>query len=185
MNTKDLKYKLSPILVAEHFLGAPDRTTRFGNWYKSPFRQERTASFLVYAEADRNMYDFGSNKAYDIISFVQELFNVNFKDALSILKREFGISDEQENKQVLKYKLSRKAQEVEIRKKLSEWYNLTFQVFCDKLHLFTLLSHHCNNDLLPKLYDKQIKYEIILEDFLDVKTQDDLENLYTKYKGAK
>jgi len=182
INTKDLKHKLSPILVAEHFLGAPDRTTRFGNWYKSPFRQERTASFLV---SNKGIHDFGDSKHYDVISFVQELFNVNFKDALSILKREFGISDEQENKQVIKYKLSRKVQEAEIRKKLSEWYNLTFQVFCDKLHLFTVLSHYCNNDLLPKVYDKQIKYEIILEDFLDVKTQDDLENLYTKYKGAK
>lgn len=182
MNIKDLKYRLSPIIVAEHFLGAPNKSTKNGNWYKSPFRQERTASFLA---SNKGMHDFGDSKHYDVISFVQELYNVNLKDALSILKREFGISDEQENKRVLKYKLSRKAQEAEIRKKLSEWYNLTFQLFCDKLHLFTALSRHCNNDLLPKVYDKQIKYEIILEDFLDVKTQDDLENLYTQYKGAK
>lgn len=197
MNTRDLKYKLSPILVAEHFLGTPDRHTSSGNWYKSPFRQERTASFLV---SNKGMHDFGSSKHYDIIAFVQELLNVDFKDSLLVLKREFGISDEVENRRVLKYKLDRRAQEAELRKKLLDWYNLTFQRFCCKEHLLKVLEMdfkksfqqiNFNNpkfdwqkERLAKIYEKEIKYEIILEDYLDVRTQDDLEKLYTKYKGA-
>ena len=44
-NPKEIKELLNPTLVARYYLGNPEKTTRDKLWYKSPWRNERNASF--------------------------------------------------------------------------------------------------------------------------------------------
>lgn len=46
-NPEQIKSILTPIMVAQYYLGQPIKSNKLGMWYKSPFRNERTASFLV------------------------------------------------------------------------------------------------------------------------------------------
>jgi|GEM_PF-1199334 len=50
--------------------------------FKSPFREERTASFAVYPESN-SWFDFGSGEGGDIISFFRKLYNCSYRDALN------------------------------------------------------------------------------------------------------
>lgn len=58
-----------------HSLGhSPVKQQGNSLWYKSPFREEREASFKV--NTDRNeWYDFGAGKGGNIIALAQELYN--------------------------------------------------------------------------------------------------------------
>lgn len=50
--------------------------------FKSPFREERTASFAVYPESN-SWFDFGSGEGGDIISFFRKLYSCSYRDALN------------------------------------------------------------------------------------------------------
>ena len=50
--------------------------------FKSPFREERTASLAVYPELN-SWFDFGSGEGGDIISFFRKLYNCSFREALA------------------------------------------------------------------------------------------------------
>ena len=50
--------------------------------FKSPFREERTASLAVYPESN-SWFDFGSGEGGDIISFFRKLYNCSYRDALN------------------------------------------------------------------------------------------------------
>ena len=50
--------------------------------FKSPFREERTASFAVYPESN-SWFDFGSGEGGDIISFFRKLYNCSYREALA------------------------------------------------------------------------------------------------------
>lgn len=55
-----------------------------------PFHQEKTPSFHVYAESQR-YHCFGCQKDGDLINFVQDYYNVSFKEALNRLAKEKGL----------------------------------------------------------------------------------------------
>ena len=58
-------------------------------FYKSPFRQEKTASFCVNNE--KGFHDYGSGWHGDIISFVQELYGLTPIDAAKKLIQDFSL----------------------------------------------------------------------------------------------
>lgn len=77
MDSKELKMLVKPTEVAIRYLGTPLKE-RYGKlWYKSPFRNERTASFVVSDK--KGFHDFGDSWHGDILSFVERLFNIRLR----------------------------------------------------------------------------------------------------------
>ncbi|MHB8645199.1 MAG: CHC2 zinc finger domain-containing protein, partial [Thermomicrobiales bacterium] len=57
----------------------------------SPFRTERTPSFIVWPET-QTWRDFGSNEGGDIFGFIMKVENLDFKDALTLLAERAGVA---------------------------------------------------------------------------------------------
>lgn len=73
------KMELVDLLTALGY--TPDRIIRQDYWYKSPFRNEHTASFKV--NRDRNIYyDHGEGKGGNVIDFVEKFFRCNIQEAV-------------------------------------------------------------------------------------------------------
>lgn len=107
---QDIKQVATPRDVARYFLGMPSYERGGSLWYCSPFRNEEHPSFKV---DDVGMYDFGSNKSYDIFGFVQGLKHCSFKESVELLANLYGVADrDYESKQLVEwYKKQRKEQE--------------------------------------------------------------------------
>jgi DNA primase len=84
-----IKSKLNIVDVVREYI--PELRKQGRNWSaKSPFREEKSPSFIV--SEDLGIYkDFGGDKSGDVISFVMEMENLNFLDALKILSKKAGI----------------------------------------------------------------------------------------------
>lgn len=73
------KVELVDLLAALGF--KPDRIVRQDYWYKSPFRNEHTASFKV--NRDRNIYyDHGEGEGGNVIDFAARFFCCSIQDAV-------------------------------------------------------------------------------------------------------
>lgn len=57
---------------------------------KCPFHQEKTASVKIY-DGDKGFYCFGCGAGGDVIDFVQQYFNLNFKQALVKINQDFNL----------------------------------------------------------------------------------------------
>lgn len=182
MNIDYIKDRIKPIEVAITYLGNPIRITTTGSWYKSPFRQEKTASFLV--NNTKGFHDFGTSEHYDIISFAERLFNTDFKTAIKILCKDFGIiEDDYIEADVHKYVVAKRHEDVEIQEKLNEWYNLTFGQLCMKYKENKRLLKYIDDNTKNVIYDEDVKLEIITEIFMEM--SENKEKLYQEYKGVK
>lgn len=85
-----LKNSLFPTDVAEFYLGEPDRIQSESLVYYSPLREtERTPSFFVNDE--KGIHDFGTGIHYNIISFVANLFEINYYEASQKLIKDFEL----------------------------------------------------------------------------------------------
>jgi DNA primase len=64
-----------------------------GKTYKglSPFRTERTPSFIVWPET-QTWRDFGSNEGGDIFGFIQKVEHLDFKETLTLLAERAGVA---------------------------------------------------------------------------------------------
>lgn len=182
MDSNHVKEIVKPSDVAFRYLGKPARQNNLGLWYKSPFRNERTASFLV--NNDKGIHDFGSSKHYDIISFVQELFNIDFKLALKQICSDFGIIEEDSSSSELtKYLIQRKKEELEIKQRIDNWFNQTYSRLCNKYkelkkiaNIFerNLRNNEENTGLALSIIYKQISnLEITIEDFINANGEKD------------
>ena len=92
-NPKEIKELLNPILVAKYYLGNPEKITRNRIWYKSPWRNERTASFMVDNEI--GFHDFGEGWHGDIIDFVERYYNTDFVTTMQILTSDFNLPEDE------------------------------------------------------------------------------------------
>ena len=86
---QEIKTKLDIVDVIGEYI----TLTRAGTSYKalSPFRSERTPSFMVNPEL-QIFKDFGGDKVGDIFTFIMEIEGVNFREALQILADKAGVS---------------------------------------------------------------------------------------------
>ena len=78
----------------------PHDNWQIGKATYSPFRNEKTGSFIISQHNNRlSFYDFGdSSKKGDCFKFVELLFNVPHYKALAIIDRDFGIGIFPENR---------------------------------------------------------------------------------------
>ena len=133
-SAEQIKQLLSPSMVVMHYIGQPQKTSGKNLIYKSPFRNEKTASFWVNDQ--KGIHDFGTGIHYDIISFVQELFRIDFKIAVRKLYSDFGIINFNETSQELRsYLLEKRKEETEIKEKIDKWFYSTFNQLCEKIQL--------------------------------------------------
>ncbi len=88
----DYKEEIKNRLAIEDVVGEYLELKRAGRNFssKSPFTNEKTASFIVSPEK-RIWHDFSSGKGGDIFSFVMEIEGVDFKEALEILAKKAGV----------------------------------------------------------------------------------------------
>ena len=155
MNTAErLKQILTPSVVVQHYLGQPVKSNSLGMWYKSPFRSERTASFLV--NDIKGIHDFGTSIHYDIISFVQELFKIDFVTAINKLSYDFGIIDcEQTSNEFRIYINQKREEEMLIKRNLDKWFKDTFGKLCDRLQEWQRLIPHLKGEALVIAYKSE------------------------------
>ena len=177
---EQIKDLLTPTTVARHYLKQPDKSTRDRLWYKSPFRHERTASFMVTNEG---FHDFGDGFHGDIFDFIQRFYHTDFINAMKILIKDFGLPDDyQISKDLEKYIKQKREEEIRIQQNLDKWFYETYSNLCDKLHEWKLIREHTKG--FANAYSQQRIQEIdsVLDDFLDV-SNDDKINLWRKRKG--
>lgn len=158
------------------YLGVPIRIDKVGNWYLSPFTSEKTASFLC---SDKGIHDFSSNKHYDVISLVENLYKVPFKTAIDILAQDFNIPTD--NNKKTKEELNQIKKEIEERKKMNEKinniYNSDFEKLAKELHTNLRVIEICkrNNffETLEILYKDNVMLEIKIENILSYREKKD------------
>lgn len=173
-NSNEIKKILTPVQVIQHYLGQPHSKNSSGLWYKSPFRNERTASFLV--NNDKGIHDFGSSKHYDIISFVQEYFKVDFQTAMQVISRDFNLPEDRKmSKELKQYLQKRQEEQKEAEYIVKEWFNKTFSDICDELHVFQNMIPHLKGEALRIAYDQESKLEYLSEVFMDATDEDKIE----------
>lgn len=166
--------------VVEHYLGVPYKKTSKGLWYKSPFRQEKTASFYV---SEKGIHDFGSSEHYDIISFVAKYFNTDNYNALKILCHDFGLPllEQKEDKETIKQLKQKREQERKRKLRIDNWFNSKMQNLCDEIKetekLIKKFEKTSYFETLKALYDKQVELEIEFEIMQRTKNKEKL------YKG--
>lgn len=163
---QEVKSQLTNEQVARRYLGTPEKQTSTGLWYKSPFRQERTASFCV---SKKGIHDFGSSEHYDMIAFVEKYFNVTPNQAIDLLCQDFGltINNPYRNKQVTENLKKKREEEQEIKRKVSEWYSKEMQRVCEQLQdvksCIKVLEKTTYFEALGILYSQEVRLEIRFE----------------------
>lgn len=181
-NPEEIKQILTPTQVVQHYLGSPVHSTNLGLWYRSPFRNERTASFLVYREKGRDIHDFGSSRTYDIISFVEEYFKVDFTTATKILSRDFGLPEDRKiNKELKEYLKKRQEEQKQAEYIIKTWFNQKFNEICKELHTIQSVIPYLKGEALAIAYDKESKLEYLSEVFIDATDKEKIE-LYKEWR---
>ena len=174
----ELKEVLKPSIVVQRYLGQPVRSSRLGLWYRSPFRNERTASFLV--NDIKGIHDFGTSKHYDIIDFVSEYFKINFSTAIRVLERDFVLeSDNKVSNDLSKYLIEKNKEQQEIRQAINNWFNQTFNKICNNLILLeTEKKYIKKGNVLKIIYNECFHLEYWFEIFMDTETIEQKIDLY-------
>ena len=173
MNSPEqIKQILSPTIVAQHYLGQ-GKTVSGRLWYKSPFRKERTASFLV---DDKGFHDFGDGWDGDVIDFIEKFYQVGFTQAIQVLQRDFNLPDSEKiSKEVEVYLKKRQEENKTIQENLDKWYNDTYISICSELQRLEKEIPKLRQEALTIAYDRHASLSILWELFFEVK--DDNEKL--------
>ena len=176
VDVQEVKSVITPTTVVQRYLGQPFKRINDKLWYKSPFRDERTASFVVSDE--RGIHDFGTSEHYDIISFIQKLYNLSFNGAINFLIQDFGlkINDVHFDMERIEQLKEEQKQQRLYREKITKWYNNTFIFLCNIRNIVD--NRLLREPLNEKLYDLDMKINLYIELFLDVKKFEDKKNIY-------
>ena len=170
-NLENITQIISPVDVAIKYLGQPN--VRKGNklWYKSPFRNERTASLLV---DEKSFHDFGDNWDGGIFDFVQKYYQVNLPEAIKIIKGDFGLADNysysNEYKNYLKQK---RLEEQKTKEGLDKWFNTEFLSITKQLEQWKEIQRNAKKDVLALAYNNIERLEYIWEVFFEAVGNDE------------
>ncbi len=194
---KEVKEYLKPEQVAEYYIEQKGKKSGSNVFYKSPFRNEKTASFCV--NNSKGFHDFGTGWHGDIISFVSKLYNVAPLDATKILIKNFSLpiklNERIDYKEVQKIK-KKNAINKNVTKGLEKWYNSTFIKVCDEYKtnekIIEIIKKQIKEEkdfekenlqqALQYLYFKENLLELWFEDFNNARTEEDKLNLFRNRK---
>lgn len=165
MNSLEVKRYIKPSDVASRYLGQPIKTNGRNKFYKSPFRNERTASLCV--NDDKDFTDFGDSWHGDIFTFVGRLFNLDFKQSYKFLRQEFGLGDdnEYETNSITKRLKEELEQKARYEKAVSMWYEENYAYLCFLYDEWLKIFEEAKNYEL-RYYAQQKKdyYDYLLEE---------------------
>lgn len=165
IDLEEIRKIISPMDVAIRYLGHPD--SRKGNklWYKSPFRNERTASLLV---DDKSFHDFGDNWDGDIFNFVQRYYQVNLLEAIKIIKSDFGLVNEHScSKEYRDYLKQKRIEEQKAKEGLDKWFNDEFRCITKQLKQWEEIQKTAKKEVLALAYNNIARLEYIWEVFFE------------------
>lgn len=184
---KQVKMYLKPTEVVTYYLG--EGTLKADSyWYKSPFRKEKTASFC--ANNRKGIHDFGDNTHYDIISFVEKLFDIGPKQAVRRLITDFKLPIETEDNRPKIYQMRdlalfkmKRAQELSEQRAKEDYYETLFNFSREKFQFW----HNLRMELaesrknlkevdLKILYAKEDFYDELCEEILNCNIDEVWEN---------
>lgn len=190
---KEIKEYLNPQQVAEYYMPEKGKKSGGNVFYKSPFRNEKTASFCV--NNTKGFHDYGTGWHGDIINFVAELYNVKPIEAAEMLIKDFALPIQ--IRQKVNYQEARKYRQKNtannnVKETLQKWFNDTFIKLCKKNRENDVLINiiTCNikeqsdfdnegiNDALKYLYKKQNGLEMWIENFIEANTDKDKLELF-------
>lgn len=172
-NPKEIKELLTPISVAKYYLGQPVREQTNRIWYKSPFRNERTASFMV---TNNELHDFGDGWHGDIISFVEKFYNTSFVNAMKILTKDFGLPDnEKVSEEFAHYIKQCREEERQLKRNLDKWFYATLVRLIDELHKWTRIKKYVFGDALVITIDKEQYLEYLVDEFINANEKQKIE----------
>lgn len=172
-NPKEIKELLNPMLVARHYLGNPDKTTRNKIWYKSPWRNERTASFMV---DNISFHDFGESWDGDVINFVERYYNTDFVTAMKILTSDFNLPEDEKISPDLKdYIKQKRDEERKIQQAIENWFRTTLSNLCDKLHYWQNKMPNLKGYELAEAYSKEQYIDYLIDIFINAKDNEKIE----------
>lgn len=184
ISSEEIKKMLTPTMVIEQYLGQPQKRSGNNLIYKSPFRNERTPSFWVSDK--KGIHDFGTGIHYDIISFAQELFKIDFKTALNKLCYDFGIIDyKQTSKELELYLSQRRDDKIQIKKYISNWFDNTLNELCRKLHIWQEIIPHLNGEALSIACRKEQYIDYLIDIFVEATEDEKIELWKDKEKIEK
>lgn len=173
-NPKEIKELLKPTLVARYYLGNPEKTTRDKLWYKSPWRNERTASFMV--DDNAGFHDFGENWHGDIMDFVGRYYNTDLINSMKILTLDFNLpEDEKISPDLKKYLKKQKDEERKIQQAIEDWFRTTLSNLCDKLHYWQNKIPNLKGYELAKAYSKEQYIDYLIDIFINAKDDEKIE----------
>lgn len=194
---KEVKEYLKPEQVAEYYIAEKGKRSGSNVFYKSPFRNEKTASFCV--NNSKGFHDFGTGWHGDIISFVSKLYNITPLDAVKILIKNFSLPIKLNER--IDYKEAQKIKEKHTTNKnitagLEKWYNSTFIKVCDEYKtnekIIGIMQKQLREEknfenenllqVLQYLYFKDNLLELWFEDFNNVRTEEDKLKLFRNRK---
>ena len=168
---KELKQYLNNQQVVQRYLGLPEKKTSTGIWYKSPFRQERTASFCV---SNKGIHDFGDGTHYDIISFVEKYFNVTPNQVVDILCNDFGlaINNPYKSQTVVNILKQKREEENKAKEIIEIWFDNKFKNVSNELkntkRFIDVLKNTTFFDALSLLYMQEVKQEMLFEELFNI-----------------
>lgn len=171
----EVKQVLENRQVVQKYLGPPSKITFKGDWYLSPFREEKTASLYV---SEKGIHDFGSSKHYDIIDFVSEYYKVKPLQALKMLCEDFGIviKEEHIDKESLRKIRQEREKQKELRENAIRFYNGEVQKLCDEIQtnqkLIQIFKKSFKYEGLEVLYKQEIFLELTFEELTNMTTED-------------
>lgn len=150
------------------------RTINSDLWYKSPFRNEMTASFKV--DRKKNLYyDFGEGKGGNVFDLIMRIKNCNFKEALHFLRNEFDSFSfhQPQNNIELKKKENQKSYEINQTKTLSNSILIEY-----------LKSRKLNIELCKK-YLVEVYYQLNDKKYFGIGFKNDVGGIEIRNKYAK
>lgn len=190
---KEVKEYLNPKQVASYYISEKGKISGNNVFYKSPFRQEKTASFCVNNE--KGFHDYGTGWHGDIINFIQELYHLTPIDAAKTLIQDFAlpikINEKSDYKQV-KAQKHKNLLNKKVRDALDNWFNSTFIKLCDANKLNQICIESLSKQIksiddfekedlqiaLQYLYYQQTEINLWIESFIDTKTEDEKIELF-------
>lgn len=194
---KEIKQYLSPQQVAAYYLQGKGKRSGNNVFYKSPFRNEKTASFCVNNE--KGFHDYGDGWHGDIISFVQELYHISPIDAAKTLIQDFALPIEigqKANYKQIKNQRHKTLLNKKIRDALEKWFNNIFIKLCDENKINEIcidiisktiksidnLEKEENAIALQYLYYRQTELNLWIDEFINVTTEDEKLELFRHRK---
>ncbi len=165
----ELKSKNDIVSVISSYVTLEQRGSNY--WGRCPFHHEKTPSFCVNG-VDNFYYCFGCHKSGDVISFIMEIENIDFGDAVKFLAErvKMELPERTEDEGVIKEKREKKEKLLSVLRETAKFYYANLKTTKAQTHLSYLASRGFNEEIIQKFaIGASIDFESLPRYLLDKK----------------